>query len=181
MDAFENFAAYRVLVVGGKTHAVLILRQVLAIIGIKQVQAVAQPAAALELLRTQLFTAVFCDESAMGAGAHAFGYAARRTSGLLNPLIPIFLVCAGPRRRDVEMARDLGFTSVLTRPISAATVMRKLKLALDAPRPFIASTDFFGPDRRAPSRSGFGGPDRRTRKARQVKVGAPAGGDQVLV
>jgi hypothetical protein len=79
------------------------------------------------------------------------------------------------------MARDLGFTSVLTRPISAATVMRKLKLALDAPRPFIASTDFFGPDRRAPSRSGFGGPDRRTRKARQVKVGAPAGGDQVLV
>jgi two-component system chemotaxis response regulator CheY len=130
-------------------------------------------------LRLQLFTAVLCDENAAGVGARAFGYAARRTSGLLNPLIPIFLVCAGPRRRDVEAARDLGFTDVLTRPVSAATVIRKLKLALGKPRPFIASTDFFGPDRRAPQRSGFRGPDRRTRKARQVKVGAP--GDQVLV
>lgn len=180
MNESENFAAHRLMIVGGKGHVVQTLRQVLGIVGVKQIQAVADPAAAVEMLRTQMFTAVLCDETAAGAGARAFGFAARRTSGLLNPLIPIFLVCAGPRRRDVEAARDLGYNDVLTRPLSAATVIRKLKLALGKPRPFIASTDFFGPDRRAPSRGGFGGQDRRTRKARQVKVGTPANGDPVL-
>jgi CheY-like chemotaxis protein len=183
MNESQNFGAHRLMIVGGKAHAVQTLRQVLGIVGVKQIQVVADPVAAIDLLRTQLFTAVLCDESAAGSGDRAFGYAARRTSGLLNPLIPIFLVCGGPRRRDVEAARDLGFTDVLTRPVSAATIMRKLKLALGAPRPFIASTDFFGPDRRAPLRSGFRGRDWRTRKARQVKVGAPVApdGDQVLI
>jgi CheY-like chemotaxis protein len=183
MNESENFAAQRLMIVGGKAHVVQTLRQVLGIVGVKQIHAVADPAAAVELLSTQLFTAVLCDENAAGTGARAFGYAARRTPGLLNPMLPIFLVCAGPRRRDVEAARDLGYTDVLTRPVSAATVIRKLKLALGAPRPFIASSEFFGPDRRAPLRSGFRGPDRRTRKARQVKVSAPTApdGDQGLV
>ncbi|MGD0141600.1 MAG: hypothetical protein ABSC92_00415 [Rhizomicrobium sp.] len=183
MNEFENFGAFKLMIVGGKAHVVQILRQVLGIVGVKQIQAVADPAAAIELLRLHLFTAVLCDESAAGSGSQAFGYAARRTSGLLNPLIPIFLVCGGPRRRDVEAARDLGFTDVLTRPVSAATVMRKLKLALGAPRPFIASTDFFGPDRRSPSRAGVRGNDRRTRKARQVKLNMPIvpDGDKVLI
>jgi CheY-like chemotaxis protein len=182
MNDLENFSAHRLLIVGGKAHVVQTLRQVLGIVGVKHIQVVADPAAAVELLRTQKFAAVLCDESAAGSGPRAFGYAARRTSGLLNPLLPIFLVCAGPRQCDVEAARDLGYSDVLARPLSAGTILRKLKLALGKPRPFIASTDFFGPDRRALSRDGFGGPDRRTRKARQVKVGAPVvPDDEVLI
>ena len=164
MNKSENFGAHKLMIVGGKAHVVQTLRQVLGIVGVRQIQSVADPAAAVDVLRTQLLTAVLCDEGAAGSGSMSFGYAARRTSGLLNPLIPIFLVCGGPRRRDVEAARDLGYTDILTRPVSAATIMRKLKLALGKPRPFIASTDFFGPDRRAMSRNGFQGRDRRTRR-----------------
>ena len=183
MNEQENFAAHKLMIVGGKVHLVRTLRLVLGIVGVRQIQAVADPAAAVDLLRAQLFTAVLCDESAAGSGAHAFGFAARRTAGLLNPMIPIFLISGGPRRRDVEAARDLGYTDVITRPVSAATFMRKFNLALKYPRPFIASADFFGPDRRAPSRGDFCGQDRRTRKARQVKVAAPMASDpdQVLI
>ena len=114
MNESQNFGAHKVMIVGGKAHVVQTLRQVLGIVGVKQIQVVADPAAAVDLLCTQLFTVVLCDENAAGAGSASFGYAARCTSGLLNPLIPIFLVCGGPRRRDVEAARDLGFTDVLT-------------------------------------------------------------------
>ena len=181
MNERENFAAHRLMIVGGKSHVVQTLRLVLGIVGVRQIRAAADAADAIDLLRAQLFAAVLCDESAAGSGPHAFGFAARRTAGLLNPMIPIFLICGGPRRRDVEAARDLGYTDVITRPVSAATLMRKFNLALKYPRSFIASTDFFGPDRRASSRGEFRGLDRRTRKARQVKVGAPANRDEVLV
>jgi two-component system chemotaxis response regulator CheY len=183
MNGFEDFGAQRHLIVGGKPHVVQVLRQVLGILGVKQVEAIADTTAAIEALRSRLFTSVLCDDGAAKSGKECFARAARQSSGLLNPMIPIFLVSGGPRRRDVEAARDRGFTDVLTRPISAATLMRKLKTALAAPRPFIASSDFFGPDRRSPQRPNFGGKDRRTRKARQVKVGAPpsSSGEKVLI
>ena len=79
----------------------------------------------------------------------------------------------GPRRRDVEMARDVGNTDVLTRPVSAKTIMRELHLAVAEPRPFIAASDFFGPDRCTGARSHFRGSDRRKRQPRKVKVAAP--------
>jgi hypothetical protein len=113
---------------------------------------------------------VLCDE-ALAAGD--FGHAARRTPDLIDPMLPIFLVCAGPRRRDVEMARDVGNTDVLTRPVSAKTIMRELHLAVAEPRPFIAASDFFGPDRCTGARSHFRGSDRRKRQPRKVKVAAP--------
>jgi two-component system chemotaxis response regulator CheY len=181
MSGFEDFGAQQHLIVGGKPHVVQLLKQVLGIIGVKQIEVVADPVAVIDVLRTRLFTSVLCDESAARWGKEHFARAARQSSGLLNPMIPIFLVCGGPRRRDVEAARDLGFTDVLTRPVSAATLMRKLKTALVTPRPFIASSDFFGPDRRSPLRAKFWGDDRRTRKARQVKVAAPSSSDDKVL
>jgi two-component system, chemotaxis family, chemotaxis protein CheY len=173
MKDFPNFSAQRHLIVGGRPHAIQVLRQVLGILGVKHIEQIADPAAAIELLRTQTFTSVLCDELASRWGREYFGHAARQSPGLLNPMIPIFLVCAGPRRRDIEAARDLGFTDVFVRPVSAATIQRKLKQALSSPRPFIATGDFFGPDRRSPLRPDFQGSDRRSRKARQVKIGIP--------
>jgi two-component system, chemotaxis family, chemotaxis protein CheY len=174
MNDPDDFTAQRHLIVGGKPHAVSVLRQVLTILGVRQIQTVAEPLTAIDVLRTRKFTAVLCDESAERCGEEHFAHAARRTPGLVNPLVPIFLVSGGPRRRDVEQARDLGFTDVLTRPVSAAIILKKLRLALRHPRPFIATPDFFGPDRRSQQRANFHGDDRRTRKPRQVKIPAPA-------
>lgn len=181
MNDSENFPAQWHLLVGGKPHAVQIMRQVLGILGVRHIDWTADSYAAIELLRAHHYTAVWCDEHAARSGREHFARAARQTAGILHPMIPIFLVCAGPRRREVEAARDMGFTDVLARPLSAATIMRKLKSSLGSPRSFIATGDFFGPDRRSPSRPGFVGKDRRTRKARQVKVAAQPASDPYYV
>ncbi|HEX4371012.1 MAG TPA: hypothetical protein VH019_06670 [Rhizomicrobium sp.] len=162
-----DFATLRVQIVGTKGHAGAMLRVVLAAAGVGYVVQIEDSRKALSLLSSEHFDAVFVEESHLD-GLN-FARSARKRAALRNPLIPIFAVYSGPRRRDVEKARDLGVTSVICRPVSPKTVSDKLLAALIKPRPFIAAPDFFGPDRRARTRT-WRGSDRRKHTPRKSKI-----------
>ena len=77
-------------------------------------------------------------------------------------------------------------------PIAAATIIRKLRVAMLAPRAFILADGFFGPDRRGHGRAPFNGADRRKRRPKKLSVSAketaaflsaanPVGAEVVLV
>jgi CheY-like chemotaxis protein len=166
----EEFKYARVLVASGKSHVVQVMRHVLAIAGVQEIGVAASAQAALDLLVAKRFNAVFCDDSCSEVDGKSFAYVVRRHPSVLNPMVPLFLVCAGPRFRDIELARDTGFSDVLCRPVSAATVIRKLRQVIETPRSFIASSSFFGPDRRAKQRPAFQGAERRVRSGRKVKL-----------
>jgi CheY-like chemotaxis protein len=178
MDLSKNV---RILVAGATPHGLQILRTAMGVVGITNVVAATTSTAALALLRTQRFDAVFCDERAEPVLDMPFTVAARRAPDLLYPMVPLFLVTGGPRRRDVEAARDKGVSDVLVRPISPATIRRKLAQSLGRPRPFIAAPDFFGPDRRSTNRIEHKGKDRRRRQPRKIKVTAPSEGVVTLI
>ncbi|HTQ15376.1 MAG TPA: response regulator [Rhizomicrobium sp.] len=163
----------RILVVTARPHVAQVLRQVLGICGVTDIAVCAHGAAALDLLRHQVYDAVFCDQASSHDTGRDFAKDARTAEGVLDSMIPVFLVSGGPRRRDVEAARDRGYTDVIARPVSAATVLRKLNSALERPRPFIAAPDFFGPDRRSSSRGQFKGRERRARQPRKVRISPP--------
>jgi len=166
-----DFSAHRVLVVGAKSHAILLLRSVLGIVGVANIVHIEDGRRALEILRTEHFTAVFCDHRLDQASEKPFIVAARRSGGMANPMVPIFLLQERAQRRDVERARDMGATDVLTTPISPKTLLTKLQAATQTPRPFIVSNEFFGPDRRAKSRAAYNfGADRRKRAARKTRI-----------
>lgn len=167
MAAF-SLASVRVLVVGAKGQAGPLMRTILAAAGLSKLTLVDEPRHALELLCTEPFDVVFV-EAATKLDETSFALAARRSKLALNPMIPIFAVYSGARRRDVEKERDDGITDVICRPVSPKTIADKLRVALAAPRPFIAAADFFGPDRRAKERP-WRGQDRRTRTPRKIKV-----------
>ena len=171
----------RLLLVGGKPASVQVLRTAFGLIGINQVTVIADSARAIEALRTQSFSAIFCDAGAEPYKAMSFPMAARRASGIVNPMTPLFVIYSNARQRQVEQARDTGVTDVLTHPVSAATIQRKLGIAMAAPRPFIAASTFFGPDRRTRRQSGWNGVDRRTRMAKKTKVVLPEPGDTTYV
>lgn len=163
----------RILIAGGKPHAVATLRTVLGLIGIGKIDAAPSAARALQFLRDRRYDAGFCDESIEDGEGLPFALAARKSPGLVNPMLPLFLVCSAPMRRQVEGARDVGLTDILVLPLSASTVVRKLRQAIAAPRPFIAAGDFFGPDRRSASRSvPYYGSDRRKRIPKKVRLTA---------
>lgn len=166
----EDFSNHRILIVGAKTHTMALLRSILGVMGISNILQVEDPRRALDLLATEGFTAVLCSPDVEAVDGMTFPVAARRKEGILNPMMPIFLVQERARRRDVEKARDIGVTDVLTTPISPRTIMSKLKAAELNPRPFIVSNEFFGPDRRAKTRAPWSGEERRKRQARKAKV-----------
>lgn len=165
-----DFSSHRVLVLGGKTHTVTLLRSIMNIIGLTKITLVEDQSRALELLSREHFTSVFFDPQASKVDGMRFAVAARRQGGMLNPMIPIFALQDRARRRDVEKARDVGVTDVITAPISPRTLMTKLQAAVNAPRPFIVSNQFFGPDRRSQARPSYYGSDRRTRTAKRAKM-----------
>ncbi len=144
------------------------LRAVLSAAGITKVTLVDDPRRALDLLCSDPFDAVFVEGTTL-LDEKPFALAARRHAMLLNPMIPIFAVYDGPRRRDVEISRDQGITDVICRPMSPKTVTDKLRAALRAPRSFIAAPEFFGPDRRAKERA-WQGNDRRMVVPRKANV-----------
>ena len=163
-----DLAAARILVVGARGPTGSMLRTVLTAAGITRIALVDEPRRALDMLCTEAFEAVFV-EGTIQLDDTSFALAARRNTLLLNPMVPIFAVFGGPRRRDVEMARDQGITDVICRPMSPKTVTDKLRAALCAPRPFIAAPAFFGPDRRAKERP-LRGDDRRVQTPKKTKV-----------
>jgi two-component system, chemotaxis family, chemotaxis protein CheY len=165
-----EFKSTRVLIVSAKAHVVQTMRHLLAIAGVQHI-AVAQSAkAGLERLCAGRYGAVFCCDSCGEIDGAPFASTARRNPSVSYPMVPIFLLCNGPRQRDVERARDTGYSDVLARPINAATVIRKLHQSVNNPRPFIVAPDFFGPDRRASRDRAFSGKDRRKRMPRKVKL-----------
>jgi two-component system chemotaxis response regulator CheY len=162
-----DFSGHKIMLLGGKTHAMALLRSILTIMGITRIVHVQDTRSAMELLGMETFHAVFYDPKAASFEAMPFPVAARRQENMVNPLVPIFALHPRPHRGDVEQARDAGVTDVITVPVSPRTVMTKLKAA---PRPFIVAQEYFGPDRRAKSRAPWYGSDRRTRAPRKQKI-----------
>ena len=170
MAATADIKTLHVLLVGGRPAATQILRTAFGLLGLSQVTVIAESDRAIETLRAQTFDAIFCDAAAEPVEGMSFPAAARRAQGILNPMAPLFVIYSNARQRQVEQARDIGVTDVLTHPVSAATIARKLQAAIATPRPFIAAPDFFGPDRRARRHTSWSGSDRRTRIARKTRV-----------
>jgi CheY-like chemotaxis protein len=171
-----DIKSLRVLLVGGRAANVQVLRTAFGLLGLKQVSAEADSARAIEALRAQAFSAIFCDAGAEGYDGMTFPVAARQAPGILDPMAPLFVIYHNARQRQVEQARDIGVTDVLTHPVSAATIARKLEVAIVSPRPFIAAPTFFGPDRRARRAVTWQGAERRSRIAKKTRVARPEAG-----
>jgi CheY-like chemotaxis protein len=161
---------HHILLVGAKTHSLLLLRSVLGIAGVANITHLPDARSAVGALAFDRFSAVFCDWDIEKVDGMGFAVAARRSRGMLNPMIPIFALQERARRHDVIRARDEGVTDVITVPVSPRTLMRKLDAATKAPRPFIVAADFCGPDRRARASERYTGKDRRVRVARKTRV-----------
>ncbi|MBL6938738.1 MAG: hypothetical protein ISS15_09620 [Alphaproteobacteria bacterium] len=178
-----DLKSLRVLIVGGKAANVQILRTAFGLLGIRLITAIQEPGRAVEALRTSVYGAIFCDAAAERFERMPFHVAARRAAGVLGPMTPLFIVYSHAHQRHVEQARDAGVTDVLTHPVSAATIARKLEVSIKRPRNFIAAATFFGPDRRTDRSNTWYGHDRRKRIAKKTRILVPdaASNDAVLL
>ncbi len=65
-----------------------------------------------------------------------------------NRFVPFIMLSGAADEEYVHSARDLGVTEFLAKPFSAASVSRYILGVIDHPRQFVASNQYYGPDRR---------------------------------
>ncbi len=78
-----------------------------------------------------------------------------------NKYVPVIMITGYSAMKRVEEARDAGVTEFLTKPFTAQDIGKRIAYAINKPRKFIGSDDFFGPDRRRITIPNYKGPFRR--------------------
>jgi CheY-like chemotaxis protein len=135
----------KVLVVDPAGYSRRLLQELLNSLGVQDIVSAPRSENALSALRANYSNVVFCDEACDTAG---FIKALRRDTKTQNITVPVFMISAGVQQEQIAVARDAGINGVIVKPISAATVERKLRVALGNPKDWVASKEFIGPDRR---------------------------------
>ncbi|MCX7585476.1 MULTISPECIES: response regulator [unclassified Phenylobacterium] len=75
--------------------------------------------------------------------------------------LPIVMLTGHSDLPRLNAARDRGVNEFLAKPVTARDILKRLESVILRPRPYVAASDFFGPDRRRRSPIGYAGPMRR--------------------
>ncbi|MGP1273959.1 MAG: response regulator [Caulobacterales bacterium] len=162
----------RVLVVDDNTHMASILRTVLNSFGIRHVDEVRGAVEALELIRTRSYDFVLLDYNMPILDGIEFTRLVRTGRDHNQQMIPIIMITGFTERSRVMAARDAGVTEVCVKPVTARDLWNRIAEVINAPRPFIRSKSYTGPDRRRHKDFEFNGAEKR--QAKQDETGAAA-------
>ncbi len=94
-----------------------------------------------------------------------------------NRFIPFIMISGAADQENVIAARDHGVTEFMVKPFSAANVYRRLLEVIDRPRQFVATNNYFGPDRR---RRDIGTRDVEQRRMREEDITIVRSGGDVV-
>lgn len=89
-------------------------------------------------------------------------------SRFANPEVPIVMITARQRARDVTTARNAGVNEFVIKPFSTASLLKALASALTQKRKFVASLNYTGPDRRRRKADSYPGLLRRNEDVEEV-------------
>ncbi len=88
-----------------------------------------------------------------------------------NKFVPVILMTGFSEKRRVLSARDHGVTEFIVKPFNARDLYRRMHKIIEAPRQFIDTDDYFGPDRRRKRKDEYTGIKRRkTDKVDEINV-----------
>lgn len=168
-----NYDSVRVLIVDPNDFSRNLLCAQVALLGIKECGRKRHTNEVLSLLRVEHFDVIFCDEDA--GDVAEFMNALRHDLSTCNIYVPVILVAQRIQQQQIEFARDVGMHDAIVKPVSAATIERKLNACLCAPRSFVNAKSYVGPDRRSGvrSRRAFersGAPERRGLTSEPVTI-----------
>lgn len=171
-----DFSPIRVLIIDDHAFTRLLIKEVLQNLGCAQSNLfeAEDGSSALELLKNERMHLIICDWQMEPMDGLTFIRSVRDQKKSIDPFVPVILCSAYTERELIERARDLGVTEIMTKPITVKAVEEKVRTVIEAPRPFVDSSLYFGPDRRRRSVGERPKNDRRKKRRTVVKqVDAP--------
>lgn len=159
--AKRNLDRIRVLVVDDNHHMINIVKTLLRGFGIKDFEEAKDAVEAFEIAKSEPIDFIIVDYQMDILDGSDFTRLVRNSEDSGNPYIPIIMLTAYSERSRVEAARDAGVTEFLAKPVNAVDLYKKIASIVNIPRPFIRTSNYFGPDRRRHESIDFMGPDKR--------------------
>jgi len=85
----------------------------------------------------------------------------------------IILMTAFADRTRVYAARDSGASEIIVKPLSTKSLLERINVVIDHPRPFVRAAHYAGPDRRRRTDHAYDGPLRRAGDSEIFDLDAP--------
>lgn len=162
----------RLLLVDDNHYVRVMLAEILRAAGVTQIYEASDGAEALQLMRDHPIDVVMTDLSMQPLDGIDLVRLLRNSPDSPNQLTPVIMITGHSTLARVNEARDAGVSEFLAKPLTARGVLERLHQAIEHPRPFVRSTEYFGPDRRRRSDPAYAGPWRRASdKQRSSKAG----------
>jgi CheY-like chemotaxis protein len=157
-----DLKALRLLIIDDNRNAAEIVRSILSSVGAQQMEIAATADKAFQILQSEPYDLIIVDQN-LGKGDEGIALVKRvRTDpASTNPYLPILMLTGYTEQRRVQAARDAGVTEFLSKPFTIVGLLRRMEALIHAPRPFVRSQDYFGPDRRRRQDPDYKGPERR--------------------
>ena len=143
-----NFSTFGVLVVDSSFFMRSITTKICRGFGFKVVREAANAFDALQNLKSPDIDVMILDWGLEDMSVPELLRLIRNASDLRDPNIPVIVTCSGATRRSVMDSRDSGGTEFMTKPFSAAEILKRLVYCIERPRMFVQCRAHTGPDRR---------------------------------
>lgn len=150
-----------VMIVDDNQHMRSILKELLRAAGVADIREAVDPVEAFEIMRNTPVDILLADLSMPMIDGVEFVRMIRTGGDSPNPYLPVIMVTGHSERSKVAAARDAGVHEFLVKPVTAKALFDRVTQIVNAPRPFVKSPTYFGPDRRRRATPGYEGPWRR--------------------
>jgi len=143
-----SLAKLDVLVVDPSAHMAAVVAQMLRHLKVSRVDEALDADRAALLLQSHRYGAIIMNDALMPIDGVALVQALRRAAAGLNRDTPVVMMASAPDATRIAEARDAGITEFLRKPFAAKDVGERLAAVLAAPRRFVETDSYAGPDRR---------------------------------
>jgi CheY-like chemotaxis protein len=152
----------KILLVDDNHYMRVLLAEILRAIGVKDIFEANDGAEGLQMMRDHAVDIVMTDLSMQPLDGIDFVRLLRNSPDSPNQMAPVIMITGHSTFARVNEAREAGVNEFLAKPLTARGVIERLHQAIEHPRPFVRSEDYFGPDRRRRPDANFKGPFRRS-------------------
>ena len=151
----------KILVVDDNHYMRVLLTEILRALGVQHIWEANDGAEGLQMMRDRQVDIVMTDLSMQPLDGIDFTRLLRNSPDSPNRMIPVIMVTGHSTIARIREARDAGVNEFLVKPLNARGVIERLHQAVENPRPYVRSDDYFGPDRRRRNDAKYMGPMRR--------------------
>jgi YesN/AraC family two-component response regulator len=135
--------------------------EILRAVGIRHIRQASDGGEALNMMRREPIDLVITDLAMSPVDGVDFVRLLRNSRDSPGAMCPVVMMSGHSTPRRVAEARDAGVNTFLGKPITARGVLEHLSEIIYHPKPFMRSSDYYGPDRRRRTDPNYNGPRRR--------------------